>query len=79
MRVCEEENFETKGEFMASRGSISLLGPLPALLQGGAHLLQISSREFLSEVPAREVVLLASPHRLLRFIAADWTMHRIRA
>lgn len=76
-RVCEGENFETKGEFMASRGSISLLGPLPALLQGGAHLLQISSREFLSEVPAREVVLLALPrrHRLLRSVAADWTMH----
>jgi len=79
MRVCEGENFETKGEFMASRGSISLLGPLPALLQGGAHLLQISSREFLSKVPAREVVLLASPHRLLRFIAVDWTIHWIRA
>lgn len=75
--MCDGENFETNGEFMASRGSISLLGPLPALLQGGAHLLQISSWEFLSEVPAREVVLLALPrrHRLLRSAAADWTMH----
>lgn len=40
-----------------------------------ARLLQTSSRESLSEVPAREVVLRAALPAA-RFVAADWMMHR---
>lgn len=60
-RVYEGENFETNGEFMASRGSGFLSTVLFRPSFKAAHLLQTSSRESLSEVPAREVVLRTTP------------------
>lgn len=66
-RVRRGENFQTRGEFMASRGSISLAGPpilfRRALLQDAArHLLEASSRGFVFP----QVPLAASLHRLVR-------------
>lgn len=78
VRVYEGENFETNGEFMASRGFGFLSTVLFRPSFKAAHLLQTSSRESLSEVPAREVILRTTPLlRTLaaRFVPADWMMH----